>query len=88
MGRPPLPVEQLGQRKRRREQYSLDRDRINFGTQGAASDVRKIDLALVDAAALVEQLERQRHSASTGRMGWPAPRGRFFLRRGKVEVTK
>jgi hypothetical protein len=85
---PPQAAEQLSQRKRRREQYSLDRDRIKFGTQGAASEVRKIDVASVDAAALLEQLERQGHSPSTGRTGWPVPRARFFLRKGKVGLTK
>jgi hypothetical protein len=66
-GRPRLPVEQLGQRKRNQEQYRRDRDRIKFGTQGAASDVRKIDVASVDSAALVEQLERQPPRPSTGK---------------------
>jgi hypothetical protein len=49
-GGPRLPVEQLGQRKRNREQYRRDRERVKFGTQGAASDVRKIDVVSVDTA--------------------------------------
>jgi hypothetical protein len=59
MGRPPPPTEPRGQRKRNREQYERDRQRIKYGTQGAASEVRKIDVASVDTATLVEQLERQ-----------------------------
>jgi hypothetical protein len=42
-----------------REQLERDRERFRFGTQGAASAVRKVDLASVDTAALVAQIERQ-----------------------------
>jgi hypothetical protein len=69
-GRPRLPVEQLGQRKRNRDQYRRDRDRIKFGSQGVASDVRKIDVASVDTAALVEQLQHQAPRPSPAKKVW------------------
>jgi hypothetical protein len=80
MGRPRRPVRHQGQWKRNREQYERDRERIKFGTQGAASDVRKVDVASVNTAALVEQLERQRQSPSTGRMRWPMARSKILTR--------
>jgi hypothetical protein len=40
----------------RLEQFDRDKERQLLGTRGAASEVRKIDLASVDTAALVERL--------------------------------
>ena len=42
-----------------REQLERDTERFRYGTQGAASAVRKVDLASVDTAALVAQIDRQ-----------------------------
>jgi hypothetical protein len=36
-----------------------DRERILFGTQGAASPVRHVDLASVDTESLIAQLDHQ-----------------------------
>jgi hypothetical protein len=52
----------MGKRRlsdKEREQLERDRERFRFGTQGAASAVRKVDLASVDTAAWVAQIERQ-----------------------------
>jgi hypothetical protein len=70
--------------RERREQYGRDRDRIKFGTQGAASEVRKIDVASVDTAALMEQLLRQPPPASPAKQGFIASKKRFFLQKGKA----
>jgi hypothetical protein len=40
-----------------REQFRSDIERKLYGTQGAASAVRKIDVAGIDTAGLVAQLE-------------------------------
>ena len=48
-----------------------DRERIMFGTLGAASSVRHVDLASVDTTALVTQLDQQANE----------PRRRRFRRR-------
>ena len=48
-----------------------DRERIMFGTLGAASSVRHVDLASVDTTALVTQLDQQANE----------PRRRPFRRR-------
>jgi hypothetical protein len=40
-----------------REQFERDKAQFRVGTQGAASEVRKIDVASVDTAALIERLE-------------------------------
>jgi hypothetical protein len=55
-----------------RKQLERDQERFRFGTQGPASAVRKVDLASVDTAALVAQIERQplapsRASGAAGR---------------------
>jgi hypothetical protein len=49
-----------------------DRERILFGTQGAASPVRHVDLASVDTVALIEQLDEQANA--------PRPRLPFWRR--------
>jgi hypothetical protein len=51
-----------------------DRERIMFGTQGAASSVRPVDLASADTAALIVQLA-QRANAPRRRL----PRRRVFV---------
>ena len=43
-----------------------DRERIMFGTQGAASSVRHVDLASVDTVALVAQLDQRTHAPRRG----------------------
>jgi hypothetical protein len=47
---------------KRLTERELEHDRANYriGTHGAASEVRKIDLASVDTAALVEQLVEEK----------------------------
>jgi hypothetical protein len=42
-----------------RRQLERDAERMLFGTQGAASAVRRIDPATIDAAALVSQIDQQ-----------------------------
>jgi hypothetical protein len=64
-----------------REQLERDRERFRFGTQGAASAVRKVDLASVDTAALVAQIERQPLAPS-------APRKVAVVRRLKSSSEK
>ncbi len=54
------------QQRRTREQQERDRERILFGTQGAASGVRRVDVASVDTAALVAQLDRLPIDKKTG----------------------
>jgi hypothetical protein len=51
-----LPPEQREQRQRKRDQQEHDEERFRFGSQGPASEVRKIDVASVDTAALLAQL--------------------------------
>jgi len=46
------------EQRRTREQQDRDRDRLLFGKLGAASVVRRIDVASVDTAGLLAQLER------------------------------
>jgi hypothetical protein len=41
------------------EQFDQDKERRLLGTHGAASEVRKIDPASIDATALVEQLSKE-----------------------------
>ena len=58
--RPKMPGKQtLSPRQLERQR---DRERIMFGTQGAASSVRRVDLASVDTAALVAQLDQRTHA--------------------------
>jgi hypothetical protein len=72
MGRPPL-----AEQRKRKEQFRLDRDRIKFGSLGAASEVRKIDVTSVETAALIARLEPQPLLPSVAR-------ARFYFRRGKI----
>jgi hypothetical protein len=53
-----------------REQFQSDIQRTLYGTQGAASAVRRVDAAGADATALVAQLERQ----PSPRKGWTSRR--------------
>jgi hypothetical protein len=48
----------MAKRALSREQLERDRAQFRVGTQGAASGVRKVDVASVDTAALIERLER------------------------------
>jgi hypothetical protein len=50
-----LSPEQREQRQRKRDQQEHDEERFRFGSQGPASEVRKIDVASVDTAALLAQ---------------------------------
>jgi hypothetical protein len=43
-------------KSRLEEQFDRDKEQRLLGTQGAASEVRNIDLTSVDTAALVERL--------------------------------
>jgi hypothetical protein len=67
-------------KSRRREQFDQDKERRLLGTLGAASEVRKIDLASVDTAALVERLgiaqQRQDRRAELYTGGRRSPRRR------------
>jgi hypothetical protein len=64
-----------------REQLERDRERFRFGTQGAASAVRKVDLASVDTAALVAQIERQPLAPSRAKKGCSRPAPQVILRK-------
>jgi hypothetical protein len=56
-----------------REQLERDKERFRFVTQGAASVVRKVDLASIDTAALIAQIERQPLAPSCAKKGWSRP---------------
>jgi hypothetical protein len=45
------------------KEWARARARYRMGTHGAASEVRKIDVASVDTAALLEQLRKERKRA-------------------------
>jgi hypothetical protein len=50
--------EQQDRRQRKREQEQCDEERASFGSQGAALECRKVDVASVDTAALLGRLEQ------------------------------
>jgi hypothetical protein len=50
----------MAKRALSREQFERDRAQFRVGTQGPASEVRKIDVASVDTAALIERLEGEK----------------------------
>jgi hypothetical protein len=59
-----MAKQQQDQRQRKREQQERDEERTRFGSQGAASECRKIDVASGDTAALLARLEQASHRAS------------------------
>jgi hypothetical protein len=68
MAKQPLSPALREQRQRQRDQQEQDDERYRFGSQGAASKVRKIDVASVDTVALLAQLElASQNSASRSR---------------------
>ena len=56
------------------KEWALARARYRMGTQGAASEVRKID---VDTAALIEQLRKQQKRAERRSAEYQAVDGRL-----------
>jgi hypothetical protein len=70
MAKQSLSPEQQDQRQRKREQQERDEERARFGSQGAASECRKIDVASVDTAALLARLEQ-----ASRRVSRPVDRG-------------
>jgi hypothetical protein len=64
MAKQSLSPQQQDQRQRKREQQERNEERTRFGSQGAASECRKIDVASGDTAALLARLEQASHRAS------------------------
>ena len=59
------------------KEWARARARYRVGTQGAASEVRKIDVASVDTAALLEQLRKQQKRAERRSAEYQAVDGRL-----------
>ena len=59
------------------KEWARARARYGVGTQGAASEVRKIDVASVDTAALLEQLRKQQKRAERRSAEYQAVDGRL-----------
>ena len=59
------------------KEWARARARYRVGTQGAASEVRKIDVASVDTVALLKQLRKEQRRAERRSAQYQAVNGRL-----------